>query len=59
MPTTKKTQKLGEEKHSFFSPPFFCLNRPQFQWWRNIFRNAKDESLANKSRVVKLGRALF
>ena len=52
MPTTKKTQKLGEEKHSFFSP-FFCLNRPQFQWWRNIFRNAKDESLANKSRVVK------
>ena len=23
MPTTKKTQKLGEEKHSF-SPPFFA-----------------------------------
>ena len=23
MPTTKKTQKLGEEKHSFSPPPFF------------------------------------
>ena len=26
MPTTKKTQKLGEEKHSFFSPFFAWID---------------------------------
>ena len=29
--------------------PLFCLDRPQFQWWRNKFRNVKYKSPAYKS----------
>ena len=50
MPTTKKTQKLGEEKHSF-SPPFFAWIDLNFSGG-----GTNLETLNTRVRLTKVSR---